>query len=299
MKIGLVVSTADALPSAYAVYVDDLCLCIDRCADLGYDGVELALRHASQVDVPHIKRCLAATGLEVPCISTGQVFAADRLYFTHPEVGVRDQAVERIADMIRLAAEFGAKVNTGRVRGVIHDGESPKTARQRYIDCIQRCADIAEPLGVELIVEPVNRYEVNFINNCAEGLEIVRETGRRCVKLMPDVFHMNIEDGSFRSAIVAAHDAISYFHVADSNRLAPGWGHIQFDEIFDALRDIGYDGWVTAEILPEPDPEAAARQAVTFLRTRFPEQFAPKASNERLDMISAESGHSANSKFRS
>ncbi len=273
MKIGLVVSTADALPSAYAVYRDDLGRCLDRCAGLGYDGVELALRHASQVDVSHVKHRLAATGLEVPCISTGQVFAADHLYFTHPEAGVRDRAVERIVDLIRLAAKFGAKVNTGRVRGLIHDGESPKTARQRYIDCIQRCADVAEPLGVELIVEPVNRYEVNFINNCTEGLDIVRETGRRCVKLMPDTFHMNIEDASFRGTIMAAHDAIGYFHVADSNRLAPGWGHIRFDEIFDALRDIGYDGWITAEILPEPDPNSAARQALQFLRTRFSDIF--------------------------
>jgi sugar phosphate isomerase/epimerase len=299
MKIGLVVSTADALPSAYAVYHDDPCRCIDRCAGLGYDGVELALRDASQVNVPRIKHRLAATGLEVPCISTGQVFAADHLYFTHPEAEVRDQAVRRIVDMIRLAAEFGAKVNTGRVRGVIHDGESPKTARQHYIDCIQRCADIAEPLGVELIVEPVNRYEVNFINNCAEGLDIVHETGRRCVKLMPDAFHMNIEDASFRDAIVAAHDAIGYFHVADSNRLAPGWGHIQFDEIFDALRDIGYDGWVTAEILPEPDPDSAARQAVEFLRTRFAAQFAPKPGSERLAVISTESELALDSRTRS
>jgi sugar phosphate isomerase/epimerase len=278
MKIGLVVSTADALPSAYVVYRDDLSRCIDRCAGLGYDGVELALRHASQVDISRIKQRLAATGLEVPCISSGQVFAADHLYFTHSEAGVRDQAVERITDMIRLAAEFGAKVNTGRVRGLIQSGESPSTARLRYIECIQRCADIAEPLGVELIIEPVNRYEVNFINNCAEGLDIVRETGRRCVKLMPDTFHMNIEDASFRDAILAARGLIGYFHVADSNRLAPGWGHIQFDEIFDALRDIGYDDWVTAEVLPMPDPDSAARQAVQFLRAKLAEQFAPQTA---------------------
>lgn len=269
MKIGLVVSTADALPSAYTVFRDDLGRCIDRCAALGYDGVELALRHASQVDLTHVKQRLAATGLEIPCISTGQIFAADHLYFTHPEAGVRDQAVERVVDMIRLAAEFGAKVNTGRVRGMIHDGDSPNTARQRYIDCILRCADIAEPLGVELIVEPVNRYEVNFINNCTEGLDIVLETRRRCVKLMPDTFHMNIEDASFSEAILAARGLIGYFHVADSNRLAPGWGHIPFDEIFAALEEIGYDGWVTAEILPTPDADSAARQAAQFLRARF------------------------------
>ncbi len=270
MKIGLAVAAADALPSAFVVFRDDLCRLVGHCAELGYDGVELALRHAGQVDVPALKRSLAASRMEVPCISSGQVFAADRLYFTHPDAGVREAAVERIAGMIRLAAEFGAKVNTGRARGIVHEGESTSTAVTRYLDCLHRCADIAEPLGVELIVEPVNRYEVNFINNCTEGLELVRRAGCPCVKLMPDLFHMNIEDASFRGALEAARDSISYIHVADSNRLAPGWGHMPFDEIFQVLADIGYDGYLTAEILPQPDPESAARQAIRLLSARFP-----------------------------
>jgi len=269
VKIGLAVASADALPSAFVVFRDDMCRSVDRCAALGYDGVELALRSASEVQVPLLRRRLAATGIEVPCISSGQVFAADHLYFTHPDNAVRAAAVDRIVEMIRLAAEFGAKVNTGRVRGLIHDGETAAAARQRYLDCVRRCADVAEPLGVELIVEPVNRYEINFINNCTEGLAIVKEAGRPCVKLMPDLFHMNIEDASFREAFEAARDHITYIHVADSNRLAPGWGHLPFDEILVILRDIGYDGWLTAEILPEPDADSAARQAVRFLSSKL------------------------------
>ena len=277
MKIGLTVSTVDALPSAYVVYRDDLCNSIERCAELGYDGVELALREASQVDVQRVKQRLAATGLEVPCISTGQVFAADQLYFTHPDVVVRDRAVERIIDMIRLASELNAKVNIGRVRGTIHAEDSLEIARKRYLDCVRRCADIAEPLGVELLVEPVNRYEVNFINNCAQGVELIRESGLGCVRLMPDTFHMNIEDVSFRDAFLAARDFISYVHVADSNRRAPGWGHIPFGEIFGGLGEIGYNDWITVEILPEPNPDAAAQQAVKFLRSRFVRYFVPQS----------------------
>ena len=272
MKIGLVVSTADALPSAFVVFRDDLCACIDRCAAIGYDGVELALRSRSQADVKKIKQRLAATGLAVPCISTGQVFAADRLYFTHPDAEIRKQAVRRVIEMIHLAAEFGAKVNMGRVRGLIHDGELPQEARQRFMACVHQCADVAEPLGVELIVEPVNRYEVNFINNCSEGIEIIRAAARPCMRLMPDTFHMNIEDPSFRRSLLEGKDVISYVHIADSNRLAPGWGHLPFEEIFEALEDNGYDGWITAEVLPCPDPDKAAEQAVRFLRPRISRQ---------------------------
>jgi len=146
MKVGLVVSTADALPSAYAVYADDLCRCIDRCAGLGYDGVELALRYASQVDVTQISRASRQPDSRFPASQPVRSLLRIASTLTHPEAEIRDKAVERIINMIRLAAEFGAKVNTGRVRGVIHDGENPKTARQRYIDCIQRCAGVAEPL---------------------------------------------------------------------------------------------------------------------------------------------------------
>jgi len=86
---------------------------------------------------------------------------------------------------------------------------------------------------------------------------------------MPDLFHMNIEDVSFRRAFESARDYISYVHVADSNRLAPGWGHMPFDEIFEILRDIGYDGYLTAEILPKPDPDRAAAQAAAYLLRRL------------------------------
>jgi 5-keto-L-gluconate epimerase len=269
MKIGLAVAGVDAPLSAFVVFRDDLCRCVDRCADLGFHGVELALLHPAQVDVQEMKRRLSARDMEIPCISTGQVFASDRLYFTHPDESVRDAAVQRIIEMVRLAAEFGSKVNTGRVRGMIHPGENITLAKQRCLQALHRCADVAEPLGVELIVEPVNRYETNFINSCSEGLALVKELGRECVKLMPDLFHMNIEDTSLRDAFERGRNYISYVHVADSNRLAPGWGHLPFDEVFRILRDIGYDGYITAEILPQPDPDSAAQQAARFLRNRL------------------------------
>jgi len=98
----------------------------------------------------------------------------------------------------------------------------------------------------------------------------VKEAGRPCVKLMPDLFHMNIEDASFRVAFEAARDHITYIHVADSNRLAPGWGHLPFDEILMILRDTGYDGWLTAEILPKSRRTSCVRGYLTPCHTRNP-----------------------------
>src|ERR1700742_4784990 len=106
MKLGIAIATEDALPSAFVVFRDDLCRSIDRSAQLGFHGVELALRDASQVDVEQVDKHLRKTGLEIPCISSGQVFAADHLYFTHPDPQVRNAAVEKIISFIRLAAHF-------------------------------------------------------------------------------------------------------------------------------------------------------------------------------------------------
>jgi sugar phosphate isomerase/epimerase len=83
--------------------------------------------------------------------------------------------------------------------------------------------------------------------------------------LMPDVFHMNIEDDRIGDSLVRNAQWIRYIHLADSNRLAPGWGHIDFDEVFAALLQAGFDGWASIEILPEPDPDAAALQAARYI----------------------------------
>ncbi len=269
MKAGIVVSTADALPSAFVVLRDDLCRCVDRCTQAGFNGVELALRHRDQVDLPRLRERLAATGMEVPCLSTGQVFAVDHLFFTHADDRVRTAAVERIVGMIELAAELKARVNLGRVRGGISEGETAETATARFIECVHQCADIAERLGVTLLIEPVNRYETNFINTCAEGAEIIRLAGRRCLKLMPDLFHMNIEEPSFRAAFESFKSEIDYIHIADSNRRAPGWGHLPLNEVFEILSGIGYDGYLTGEVLPVPDADSAARQLASFLSEKM------------------------------
>lgn len=109
MKIGIAVASREALPSAFVVFRDELCNCVNRAADLGFDGVELALLRAEEVNVLRMKERLSATGLEIPCISSGQVFAADHLYFTHPDPAIRTAAVDRIIGMIQLASEFGAR----------------------------------------------------------------------------------------------------------------------------------------------------------------------------------------------
>ena len=87
---------------------------------------------------------------------------------------------------------------------------------------------------------------------------------RSNVKLLLDAFHMNIEEVSIAAAIRQAGDLLGHFHAADSNRRAPGMGHVDYEEITTALHDVRYRGWLSAEVLPLPDDYSAARQAREF-----------------------------------
>ena len=271
MKISLAIAPENALPSAFVVYRDKLEASMARAAHLGYDGVELALLSADQVHPASIRAALDAHGLGLPVISTGQVYADARLWFTHPDREIRYHAAERVISLIDLAAQLGAAmVNIGRVRGHIHPDETLQTAQGRFLEGMGRCADHARGAGVELILEPVNRYEINYINSVPQALEALAKLGRPNVKVMPDVFHMNIEDASIIGSLAMAGDRLGYIHLADSNRHAPGQGHLDFPAILETLQRMGYDGWVGVEILPYPDPDTAARQAIDYLRRFIP-----------------------------
>jgi len=264
MKLSVAIADTHALPSAFVVF-RGFEESIPKAARLGFDGVELALKQADEVDRDKLSSWLDQTGMQVSCISTGQVFADLGLMFTDADPAKRRQVREIFQGIIDLAVDYGQMVNVGRVRGQI--GSSPREeAEARFIEMARDLCDYAARQGVTIILEPVNRYEIDFINNVDQGVELMKKVDRPNMKLMPDVFHMNIEDVTIGGELAKHIDYVSYIHLADSNRLAPGQGHTDFNDIFDNLKRVKYDGWVSVEILPKPDPDTAARQAAEFLR---------------------------------
>ena len=274
MKIALAIAPHDAQPSAFVVYRDRLDVTIPKAARLGYDGVELALGRADDVQPGEVKRLLANHGMGVAAITSGRVFAEQRVWLTSADQATRERAVVILIGLVDLAAELDvARVNIGRVRGGIPDGDTTAAAEARFVAGIREVADHAGAIGVNLVLEPVNRYELNYINSVdPDGIALVRRIGHPNVKLHPDVFHMNIEDASIADSLVAAGPMVGYCHLADSNRWAPGQAHTDFPAILRALRTIGYDDWVSVEILPYPSADEAAQQAISFLRTLIPRE---------------------------
>lgn len=263
-KLSIAIASQNALPSAFVVFrgFEEF---IPLAAQLGYNGVELALKEASEINVSQLDAWLRDTGMEVSCISTGQVFADTGLMFTDIDTSKRQKLKTIFKDFIDLAAVYGNLVNIGRVRGLIAD-DSNESAEKRFIEMAHELCDYAQPKSVTLVLEPVNRYEINFINSLEEGAELIRKVNKPNMKLMPDVFHMNIEDTTIGGELEKYISHVAYIHMADSNRLAPGWGHTDFKDIFYHLKKAQYNGWLSVEILPKPDPVNAAKQAADFLK---------------------------------
>ncbi len=119
---------------------------------------------------------------------------------------------------------------------------------------------------MHLALEPLNRYETSLINTIDEALDVIERVGEDNLGLLPDTFHMNIEEPSVEDSLRRAAGRTIHFHVADSNRWHPGAGHLDFARILRLLKDLGYDRYLSGEFLPLPDARTAAANAIDHLR---------------------------------
>lgn len=258
MKKSIVVSTSSTKFSALA-FKEDFEKSVKKVADLGFDGAELAIRNPRDLKVGNIIEIIKENNLKVPAIGTGQAYGEEGLSFSDADETIRKMAVERIKDQIIFASHFEAQVIIGLIRGKIEEGVNRSETEEWTINCLRECTKFAKEYNIQLTLEPVNRYESNFINTLNQGIEFIKRVGASNLGLLADTFHMNIEEVSIYSSIIQAKDYITHVHFADSNRWAPGCGHLDFAKIVHTLKNIGYRGYVSAEIIPFPDSDSSAR----------------------------------------
>ena len=265
MKKSIVVSTTGAKFAPLA-FRQDLPGSIKKVAKLGYQGVELAVRDPDIVDREQIKKLVESFHLDVPAVGTGQAYGEEGLSFSSPNDEIREKAIERVKNHIRFASSFGAQVIIGLVRGKVEEGTTRERAEEWTLDAMRRCAKLAQGYGIHLTLEAVNRYEVNFINTVEEAIEFIKRLDEENIGLLIDTFHMNIEEVSIYESIEKARDYLTHVHLADSNRWPPGCGHLDFPKIVETLRKIAYKGYLSAEILPLPNPYSSAKLTIEYLR---------------------------------
>jgi sugar phosphate isomerase/epimerase len=263
MKFSIVLSAQPTDFSALA-YKGDLSRNIAAIKNLGFDGMELAVRDPKLLDLDSLNSPLEEYSLPVPAVGTGQAYGEDGLSFTHPDKEIRKKAVERIKTQIKFAEHFGAIVIIGLIRGKKNPDLSFEKTEEWLLESLGECASVNEK--IQLAIEPINRYETNIINTVNSGLVFLEKLNKCNVGLLLDTFHMNIEEPSVVESIKSAKEKLFHFHIADSNRWYPGAGHIDFKIIFDTLEEIKYSGFISAEIMPMPDPDTAAKRTIEFVR---------------------------------
>jgi sugar phosphate isomerase/epimerase len=170
----------------------------------------------------------------------------------------REAARQFIRRMIDFGGIFAAPAIVGSMQGRATEGMDRDEALRHLRNGLDELADHAARYNVPLLYEPLNRYETNLCNNIDQGVELIASMRSGNVKLLADLFHMNIEESDIPAALRRGWKNIGHLHFADSNRRPVGYGHTDIPPIVAALHDIGYGGYASAEVFPWPDPRQAA-----------------------------------------
>ncbi len=252
------------------VFWDDLAAGCAGAAELGFDAVELFFQEPAAVNVAEVKSLLAKHRLSVAGFGSGAGWVKHKLRLTDPDAGVRRRAVDYVSQLIDVAGQFDAPVILGSMQGRWGDGVTREQALQWLGDALNELGERATKFHVPVLYEFLNRYETNLFNSVEPALAFLKTLRTPNVKLLCDLFHMNIEERDIAAALRWAGDKVGHVHFADTNRLAIGFGHLDVKPIAAALRDIGYQGFVSAEVLPLPDAKTAARKSIESFQSLFP-----------------------------
>ena len=177
---------------------------------------------------------------------------------------VRRRTVAHLADVAKAAADLGARIVAGPLYTPV--GERPGRRRaeewQRVVDAYRHLGPTLAACDVTIAIEPLNRFETHFLNTAADAARLCDEIDHPNVGVLFDTFHANIEEkdvaGGYRT--VARH--LKHVHLSENDRGIPGTGHVPWRDVFAALREIGYDGWLNIESFSSAIADIAAATSI-------------------------------------
>ena len=219
---------------------------IPKVAAMGYDGVEIPFNDLSVLDAKATRGALEAAGMGMTACCV--MMPGTNLCSPKPEE--RKAGVARVKEMIDITAEMGGDA----VAGPIYSPVGLLTGRGRTSDewtwCVEgfrAAAEHAETAKINLAIEPLNRFETYVFNTVADTTRLCKEVGHPRLKVQVDTFHGNIEEKDTAAAIRACGPWVGHFHASESDRGIPGTGQVPWRDCFAALKEVGYDRWVTIE----------------------------------------------------
>lgn len=269
MKSSVTISLVSEVKGGPFVFWDDLAGSIRAAAELGFDAVEIFPPGPEAIDVNQVRSLLNENRLKLAAMGTGAGWVKHKLMLTSGDSAIRQQAEAFIGNIIEVAGSLGAPAIIGSMQGRWADGVSRDAALGYLRDSLNRLGGRAKRHSVPLLYEPLNRYETNLLNMLDDTVTFLKTLTTDNVKILADLFHMNIEEADSAAAIRSARGFIGHVHFVDSNRRPAGLGHIDYQPIADALREIGYGGYLSAEAMAIPDPLSAAKQTIGMFKRYF------------------------------
>jgi D-psicose/D-tagatose/L-ribulose 3-epimerase len=230
----------------------------------GFDTVELPIEDPSHIDAAKVRAAADKAGLAIgsicACMGPGRDF--------------RGTAEEQVTAMtyckalIDQAVVLGCPSIIGPVYSVVGKADAVEPAQQKVewqlvVKNLKELCKYAEAQGVQICVEPLNRFETDFLNTCDQGLKLIKAVGSKALKLHLDTFHMNIEEKNQAASIKKAGKHLAHFHACGTDRGTPGGDSLNWKEIVGALKAVGYKGDVVIESFTT-DVKVIARAAAIW-----------------------------------
>jgi len=247
----------------------------------GFDGVEVPLFRPAEFATADIKKGLAENSLECTICS---VLTAG-LSMLSEDSSVRKRTRVHMEDCVKTAADVGAKIIAGPLYSPVGYLPGRRRTAEEWkwaVDCYQSLAPVLTQYGVTIAIEPLNRFETYFLNTAEDTVAFCNQVGHPNVGILFDTFHANIEEKDIAQAYRTVGRHLKHVHTCENDRGIPGTGHVEWKPVFQALRDINYNGWLTIESFGfslgelsaaasiwrdiAPTPESIAFEGIKFLK---------------------------------
>ena len=242
---------------------------LEQLKSWGFDGVEIPMFGADPQRYKTLGAKLKEMGLQ--CSTCGIV--SKETNPLDPSPAVRQAGVDFLKMLIDQNHAVGSTMFMGPysspVGGLVGRGRTDDEWK-RAVDVFRIVAPYAQQAGIPMALEYLNRFEHYFINDTATAAKFIDEVGHPSFQLHYDTFHSNIEEKVIADSIRAGGKRIIHVHISENDRSTPGEGHVRWDESFQTLAEIGYDGWLMIEAFGAALPEIAG--ATCIWRQMFPNE---------------------------
>jgi len=249
-------------------FTDENVKIFKKFKEMGFDGVEIALEKKGDINYDMALNELKENDLESSSICG--LFGPNR-DIRGPNKEYIAGGLSYMRDCIDACISLECNLLVGPVYSAVGRAnlESEEAKKEQWKTAVKNLKEVckyAEDKGVFIALEPLNRFETDFINTCTQAINLIRDVDSNMLKIHLDTFHMNIEEKSSMQAILDAGDLLYHFHASENDRGAPGTGQVYWNKVASALKDIGYNRYIVIESFT-PEVKVIAKAASIWRQT--------------------------------